>query len=55
MKQPMPYFVFEVAKFDPTQPIKNGKTVLNLALGDPKAENGYILPKELNSAVIDVI
>jgi len=28
---------------------------LNLALGDPKAENGYILPKELNKAVIDVI
>ncbi|CDW72785.1 tyrosine aminotransferase [Stylonychia lemnae] len=44
MKQPMPYFVFEVAKFDPTQPIKNGKTELNKAVIDvieKGAYNGY--------------
>ena len=51
----MPHFVFDVAKFDPTQPIKNGKTVLNLALGDPKKENGYLLPEDLNKCVTDVV
>jgi hypothetical protein len=44
MQQPMPHFVFDVAKFNPTQPVKNGKTVINFALGDPKQENGYKLP-----------
>lgn len=51
----MPYFVFEVAKFNPAQTVKNGKTILNLALGDPKKENGYVLPEGYDTAVIDVL
>jgi hypothetical protein len=51
----MPYFVFEVAKFNPFETVKNGKTVINLALGDPKKENGYALPEGYDKAVIEVI
>lgn len=41
----MPYFVFEVVKFNPMETFRNGKTVINLALGDPKKENGYEQPE----------
>jgi hypothetical protein len=51
----MPHFVFEIAKFNPMEPMKNGKKVLNLALGDPKQEHGYKLPEDVNKSVMDVL
>ncbi len=51
----MPKFVFEDCKFTHALQYVNGKSVINLALGDPKKEDGYALPENLNQAVIDVI
>jgi len=55
MSQPMPKFVFEDAGFNPREPFRNGRKVINLALGDPKKEDGYFLPPKLNKAVIETI
>ena len=44
----MPKFVFEDCKFTHALQYVNGKTVINLALGDPKKEDGYALPESLN-------
>ena len=31
------------------------KSIVNLSIGEPSAENGYVLPKEVNEALIKVI
>lgn len=54
MLHPIGHFIYEVAKYHKLLLEKNGKRVLNLSYGEPTKENGFIVPKVMTDAVIEV-